>query len=251
LTGSDGGTYFAHPFDNDNANATYLVDSSIKWESPTWHGFHFGGQYAVSPTTPGPHAWSVGAAFGHGPLSVAASYAQSGAIPLDEALGAAVVGALTQAKGSVAPSHVLAQRIYGAGINYELGDATLGAAWTHARYQGHADDGAGMPGAAFTGRVDFDNYEINARYRATGAWSFAAAYTFTQGRAHSGTQGLKTSWNQFGLIANYAMSKRTDLFVEGIHQRTTEGEPLAFVNGVDLAGSDQQSVLSMGMRHRF
>ncbi len=27
LTGSDGGTYFAHPFDNDNANATYLVDS--------------------------------------------------------------------------------------------------------------------------------------------------------------------------------------------------------------------------------
>ncbi|MEJ0002660.1 MAG: porin [Pararobbsia sp.] len=253
LTGSDGGTYFAHPFDNDNANATYLVDRSVKWESPTWHGFHFGGAYSIESDAPGPHTWSVGAVFGEGPLSLAASYAQSGGLPLEDDLGTAVGDALARAGVKTSPGDALrlSRRAYGTGINYELGDATLGAVWTHSRHEGRTNESGRVGGGAkAAGRIDFDNYEFNARYRA-GALSFAGAYTFTQGGAHSSDAHLKAAWHQFGLLANYAMSKRTDLYVEGIHQRTTNGTPLAFVYGVGSAASDQQSVLAMGMRHRF
>jgi GBP family porin len=252
LTGSDGGTYFAHPFDNDNANATYLVNHSVKWESPTWHGFHFGGQYAVSPAASTRPAWSVGAAFSQGPVSVAASYAQSGSERLEDDLGAAISETLAGSGVTSAPAGTptLKQRIYGTGINYALGDVTLGAVWTHSRFEasGGAGNGAGFASA---GRFDFDNYEANARYRASEALTLAAAYTFTQGKATLGKERPESAWHQAGLLADYAVSKRTSFYAEGIYQQAVDGGPAAFVNGVGPAGKDRQGVVSLGMRHRF
>jgi GBP family porin len=248
LTGSEGGTYFAHPFDNDNANATYLINHSVKWRSPQWYGFHFGGQYAVSPVSSGVPAWSAGAAFAKGPLSLAASYAQSGGVPLEDDLGTAIGNALTGPGMTPAPG-ALGGRIYGTGINYALGDVTLGTAWTHSRYEarGHGD-GPGMNG---TGRVDIDNYEINTRYQASAALMLAAAYTLTQSKASSGNTQTTATWNQFGLQADYAVSKRTNFYVEGVFQLAADDQPIAFVNGVEAADSDRQTVMSVGVRHHF
>jgi predicted porin len=250
LTGSEGGTYFAHPFDNDNANATYLVNHSVKWQSPDWHGFHFGGQYAMSPVSGGSPVWSAGAAFAKGPLSLAASYAQSG-VPLDEDLGAAIDEALVGA-GMVGPrgTFSIGQRTYGTGINYVLGDVTLGTVWTHSRYEPRADGAWGMSFSR-SGRVDFDNYEINARYQASNALTLAAAYTLTQGKASSGNTQTTVAWNQVGVQADYAISKRTNFYVEGIYQQVDDDKSAAFINGVGAAKSDRQSVVSAGMRHRF
>jgi predicted porin len=45
LTGS---TAFAHPFDNDNANNSYLASNAVKYASDSFGGFTFGGMYAFS-----------------------------------------------------------------------------------------------------------------------------------------------------------------------------------------------------------
>jgi general bacterial porin, GBP family len=251
LTGSEGGTYFAHPFDNDNANATYLVNQTVKWQSPEWHGLHFGGHYVVAPVAGGVPTWSAGAAFARGPLSLAASYAQSGGVSFEDDLGQAIGGALKAAHMEEEPgTYALGQRTYGTGINYAIGVVTLGTVWTHSRYEARAGDGwaADFTGA---GRVDFDNYEINTRYQVSDALTLAAAYTLTQGKASSGSTQKKVSWNQFGLQADYAMSKRTSFYAEGVYQQTGDDEPLAFVNGVGPAEADRQAVLALGMRHRF
>ena len=188
LTGSEGGTYFAHPFDNDNANATYLINHTVKWQSPVWQGFQFGGQYALSPIESSLPAWSTGASFARGPLSLAAGYAQAGSLGLDDDAGAMVGRALghtgeTSAFGPVG----FEQRIYGTGINYQIGDVTLGTVWTHSRYETKDFDRGGMgSGALRAARIDFNNYEVNTRYRASAALTLAAAYTFTQGKASSG-----------------------------------------------------------------
>ena len=101
------------------------------------------------------------------------------------------------------------------------------------------------------GRVDFDNYEINTRYQASEGLTLAASYTLTQGKASSGNTQTTVAWNQVGVQADYAISKRTDFYVEGIYQQADDDKSVAFVNGVGPSKSDRQSVVSAGMRHRF
>jgi len=47
-TGGWGGTYFAHPFDNDNADNSFRVNNSVKYQSANYSGFTFGGLYGFS-----------------------------------------------------------------------------------------------------------------------------------------------------------------------------------------------------------
>jgi len=250
LTGSEGGTYFAHPLDNDNMNTTYLVNHTVKWQSPVWQGFQFGGQYALSPVRSSLPVWSTGASFASGPLSLAAGYAQAGSLELDEDAGA-VVGQALEGIGltNTIGRAGLDQRIYGTGINYQIGDVTLGTVWTHSRYEMH--EGGNDDRAERVGRLDFNNYEVNTRYRATTALTLAAAYTFTQAKASSGDTQARGAWNQFGMQADYAVSKRTSFYLEGIYQQATDEDAVAFVNGVGPAASDRQTVVSLGMRHHF
>ena len=42
-TGGIGGTAFAHPFDNDNTNNSWLARNSLKYTSSTFDGLSFGG----------------------------------------------------------------------------------------------------------------------------------------------------------------------------------------------------------------
>ncbi|HTJ92121.1 MAG TPA: porin [Pararobbsia sp.] len=251
LTGSDGGTYFAHPFDSDNANASVLTSHTVKWASAEWSGLRLGGQYAINPASTGGRDWSAGVAYGNGPLSLGAAYAHFADVaPGDLSEGAIVTGQAAPdavpagaAQTGDAPALRLGRRVYGAGLNYALGAAVLGAVYTHVRYEGTS--------AAASGRADLDNYEVNARYEVTPAVRLAAGFTHTQGTSHVAGHTARTAWNQIGIHANYAMSRRTDLYAEGVHQRTSNGAPVAFVAGIGASGSDQMSVLAMGVRHRF
>ncbi len=80
-TGSWGGTYFAHPFNNDNlsTNGGYAVNNSIKYSSANYAGFTFGGTYGFSNQA-GAFAnnreYSVGAAYQWQGLHLGAAYAQ-------------------------------------------------------------------------------------------------------------------------------------------------------------------------------
>jgi general bacterial porin, GBP family len=241
-TGSWGGTYFAHPGDNDNANNSMRINNSVKFKSENYDGLSFSGLYGFSNQAGGfanDRAYSVGAGYENGGLKLAAGYLQ--AQGLDRSSNGAIQDGAPDF-GSAGTTQK--QRTWGAGANYSFGPAVVGAVFTQSRFQFAVGDGS----------VRFNNYEVNARYNLTPALSLGAAYTYTQAVVHSvGVASASSHWNQFGLQSDYALSKRTDLYAEGVVHVGASGNAISTqVFGTDAPASGRnQVVVSTGIRHRF
>ena len=150
------------------------------------------------------------------------------------------------------------------GTPRRLGKSTLWPRWAlncsagFVFTQTHLNDAVGInaanAGTAATlalpgGTARFNNYEVNARYALTPAVSLAGAYTYTAGSIG----GVNPKWNQFNLQADYALSKRTDVYVEGVYQlAVNKGLPLtADINGLNASSNNKQIAATVGLRHRF
>ncbi|SIO62246.1 porin [Paraburkholderia phenazinium] len=256
LTGTQyGGTQFAHPFDNDNLDNSFRVNNSIKFQSANYSGFKFGGLYGFSNDAgefSNNRAYSVGASYNYGGLNVAAAYLQ-----LNNSVGA--LGASTNSSGAVSGDNTLLagrQRTFGAGLNYTFGPATAGFVYTQTNLNNFAGISSGASGIATTGvqfanvtSGHFQNFELNGRYQITPAISVAGAYTYTQ----SSIEGTNPKWNQFSLQTAYALSKRTDVYLQGEYQHVSQdGSGLkADINSLAASGNNNQVAVTAGLRHRF
>jgi GBP family porin len=256
LTGTAyGGTQFAHPFDNDNLDNSFRVNNSIKFQSANYSGFKFGGLYGFSNDAgefSNNRAYSVGASYNYGGLNVAAAYLQ-----LNNNIGA--LGASTNSSGAVSGDNTLLagrQRTFGAGLNYTFGPATAGFVYTQTNLNNFAGISSGASGIATTGvqfanvtSGHFQNFEVNGRYQITPAISVAGAYTYTQ----SSIEGTNPKWNQFSLQTAYALSKRTDVYLQGEYQHVSQdGSGLkADINSLAASGNNNQVAVTAGLRHRF
>jgi GBP family porin len=269
LTGTQyGGTYVAHPFDNDNLNNSFRLNNSVKFQSTDYAGFKFGGMYSFSNTAgqfANNRAYSLGASYTYGPLNVAAAYLQlnnslSGTTP------AAALSSLN-ANGAISGDATLLahrQQTWGAGANYSFGPATAGFVYTQTNLTqgfGINPSTAGGQSIGFGGNsVHFQNFELNGRYALTPAVTLATAYTYTQ--ANFGT-GSEPKWGQLNLLASYALSKRTDVYLQGEYQHVMNGEGLngstinAMINNTSNGSSSgasstsNQVAVTAGLRHRF
>jgi GBP family porin len=254
LTGTQyGGTQFAHPFDNDNLNNSFRVNNSISYQSVNYAGFKLGAQYGFSNAAGSQfsnnRAYSFGASYSFAGLNFAAAYLQ-----LNNNTNAAFNGS-----GAVTDDATFAasrQRTYGAGVNYTFGPATAGFVFTQTRLDNAVGINKANAGTSGTllfpagSSVRFSNFEVNARYALTPAISLAGEYTYTDGKIN----GANPKWNQFGLQADYLLSKRTDVYVqtEFQHVATAGTGVTAFINGVGNASStDKQVSATVGLRHRF
>ncbi|KVL88223.1 porin [Burkholderia stagnalis] len=242
----DGNNLAAHPFDNDNVDDSFYIDNAVKYTSPTIAGVQFSGLYGFSnqPGFSNNRAYSAGVSYANGPVNLGAAYLQ-----LNRG-GTTLAGALSS---NDAPNFPAArQRVVGAGGSYAFDRLTVGALWTHSMFDETA--ASSLPGALNSLR--FDNYEVNARYALNPAVSFAGAYTFTNGRYDDATGTHRPKWHQVTLMADYALSKRTDVYVEGVYQHqfgVPSGATLGFanINGVAASSTNTQVVGTVGMRHRF
>ncbi|MFL9901575.1 porin [Paraburkholderia fungorum] len=255
LTGTQyGGTQFAHPFDNDNLNNSFRVNNSVKYQSVNYGGFKFGALYGFSNQADGfanNRAYSAGASYNWGGLNVAAAYLQ---LNSNGATGAA---AAFNSGGAVSSDNTFfagRQQTWGAGANYAFGPATVGLVYSQTNLGGLAGIGAGASGqtagiGGFGGdSAHFQNFEANARYALTPAVSIAGSYTYT--RASLG--GTRPHWNQFNLQTAYALSKRTDVYLQGEYQQVNEGAIVdADINGLGASGNNKQVAVTAGLRHRF
>ncbi|PCE28545.1 porin [Burkholderia ubonensis] len=254
LTGTQyGGTQFAHPFDNDNLNNSFRVNNAVKYQSADYNGLKFGALYGFSNSSNfgNNRAYSVGASYSFMGFNVAAAYMQlnNNVNGLSQAVGdpGAVTGDWTFAASR--------QRTWGAGLNYTFGPATAGFVFTQTRLNNSVAISAGQSGVSggitgLSGSTRFNNYEINGRYALTPALSLAGSYTYTDGRI----VGQSPSWHQFNLQAAYALSKRTDVYLQSEYQKVnSDGLPIgAYINGVGTASSTgKQIAVTAGLRHRF
>ena len=98
----------------------------------------------------------------------------------------------------------------------------------------------------------FDNYEVNAVYNVTRAFTVTGSYTFTDGSSSlAGASSPK--WNQVNLLLDYALSKRTDVYVEGQFQHVSGGGNVftADIYGLSPSATSSQAAVTVGLRTRF
>jgi GBP family porin len=249
-----GNNLAAHPFDNDNLDSRFSINNSVKYESANYSGFKFGGLYGFSNQAGAfsdNRAYSAGASYANGPLSIAASYLQ-----INNPGGGGNPGGAVSSADNTAPFVAARQRTFGGGVNYAFGPATVGLVYTHTKLDGLDSINTNDGYSALSGNsLRFDNYELNTRYALTPALSLAGAYTFTNGSFSTNTGDTKPKYHQFSLLADYGLSKRTDVYLEGVYQHASGGDGGllgdAAINGVSPSTTDQQVAVTVGMRHRF
>ncbi len=265
--GSWGVYPFSHPLDNDNTGNTFRVNNTVKYASPDFAGFSFGGTYGFSNDTnfANNRQWSIGAQYEHGGLLVGAAFLNAnnpGATP-----GGAIAGA-----GSVgADANFVSTRlrIFGAGINYTAGPATVGFAYTNSTVsRPSANVGylfgdetiqpvAGPLAGGTVTALKYQNFEVNGKYQFTPAFFVGAQYVYTLAHYDATTGSVKPKIHSIGLMADYNLSKRTDVYLMGAYQKVAgdaTGSSLdqALIPGApDLSSTSKQLMVHAGIRHKF
>ncbi|TDV16374.1 porin [Paraburkholderia caballeronis] len=239
-----------HPYDNDNLNNSFRVNNAVKYASVDFAGLKFGGLYGFSNEAGGfadNRLYSVGASYANGPLLFGAGYLQA-----NNGGSSNTDGALTLTDRSFIAAR---QRTYGAGVNYLAGRARFGAVWTRTQLGGlDTINGANGLGLVQNGQgASFSNYEVNASYAFTPFFSLNGEYTFTQGTLSGADGEHRPRWHEVSVQADYFLSKRTDVYAQVSYQHIgADGSGLgADVGGQTPSSSSQQTVVGVGMRHRF
>ncbi|RQV09240.1 porin [Burkholderia cenocepacia] len=252
--GNWAGYMFSHPYDNDNTDNTFRVNNTIKYASPVLSGFQFGGTYSFSNDTnfANNRQYSVGAQYASGGLLIAAAYLQANN-PSATAGGAINNGG---------DENFVAQRlrVFGAGVNYSFGPATMGVAYTNTHVtqpQSSGYVGAITPSSGTLSSLRFQNFEVNGKYQFTPAFYVGAMYTYTRADFNATTGRQHPNYQTVGLMADYNLSKRTDVYLQGAYQhvggdKTGSVLDVAFVPGADDVSSNRnQLVVRAAIRHKF
>ncbi|WP_028225426.1 porin [Paraburkholderia ferrariae] len=266
--GNWGGYLLSHPYDNDNTDNTFRLNNTVKYASPTFGGFSFGGTYSFSNDTgfANNRALSAGAQYTTGGWLIAAAYLNANNPALTSG-GAIAGGSSTNGTdGNFAASRL---QIFGAGVNYTAGPATVGFAYSNT-YIAQPVANVGyltgdetiqpVTGPLAGGRVTslrYQNFEVNGKYQFTPACFVGAQYVYTLERYDATTGSVKPAIHSVGLMVDYNLSKRTDVYLQGAFQlvagdRTGSSLDQAYVPGAqDLSSTSRQLAVRAAIRHSF
>ncbi|WP_144148519.1 porin [Paraburkholderia sp. BCC1884] len=242
------GNYGFHINDIDQLTSS-RINNSVKFSSANFAGLTFGGMYGFSnqagsfagaPGTTGSSAtYSFGVNYANGPFGIGAAYTDI-RFP-----GSAAPAFSTTLANSALPGTAKDLSTVGVGARYAIGPATMYALWTHTNIE------------QITGHMTtFNAYEAGAKYAFTPALTGALGYTYMQ--AKDLTNG---HWNQVDASADYALSKRTDVYLLGVYQqasgKTAKNTDLQAQVGssassfLPAAGASTQLAVRVGIRHKF
>lgn len=250
--GNWAGSLLSHPYDNDNTDNSIRVSNAIKFASNKYAGFSFEGMYAFSNDSgfADNRLYSLSGQYATGPVTIVAAYLQVNG------------GADTNPNGAVSSADTdftaARNQIYGAGINYVLGAATLGFIYTHTNL-------TDVTGSEYFGdlanpasSLKFDNFEVNAKYQFTPSVFAGLMYTYTTSDFVSTAGNSKPRWGHVGGMIDYSLSKTTDVYVQLAWQHASHGNAVAApLNQAVLVGTDapsstaNQTAALFSFRHMF
>ncbi|MGF6774272.1 putative porin [Paraburkholderia sp. GAS199] len=253
--GAWGGELFSHPYDNDNTDNTFRLDNAVKYTSPSLSGFQFGGTYSFSNDTnfANNRAYSLGGQYGYGGLLVAAAYLQ-GNNP-----GNGANGAITANDASFIAARM---RVFGGGIIYNFGQATAGFVYTNSNYLDPSANGylgitPLVPPGVLLNSLKYQNFEVNGKYQITPMLFVGAQYVYTMETYDASNGGVKPKIHSFGLMADYNLSKRTDVYIQGEYQQVTGDSTYSILDDAFTPGTQspsstsKQVVVRAAIRHKF
>lgn len=248
-----GGSTTEHPGDLDNVNHTFRANSTIKYASPNFNGLAFGGTVSlggVAGEISQSSGYSFGANYAHGPVGIAVAYelfknpSALGSI-LNSNASATTFNSLNSGYLGTKPANSL--QIITTGGSYDFGPAKIGAVYSNTKY---------MNIGAFGGATaTFNSYELNGIYRFTPALTIAGEYNYTKGNAVKGDIGDQ-KYNQFSLLLDYTLSKRTDVYLLGTFQTasgtsSTGAAAVADIGSLGDSSNNHQAVARIAIHHKF
>ncbi|RQS19446.1 porin [Burkholderia sp. Bp8998] len=250
--GNWGGSFFSHPFDNDNTDNSFRINNSVKYTSANYGGFQFGGLYGFSNSTQfaNNRAWSLGARYSNGPFTVAAAYLdlknaatanQAGAQTDGTPFASLVSGVVSAATGRPVTLAFTNQRTGGIGASYAMGPATVGVMVSESLMQ------------TSTAYARFLNVEGNVQYLVTPALSLGAMYDYTRMTLSANGDRVGANFHTVGLMTDYFLSKRTDLYAQAVYQRGSSGTDglVGVVGAGGYSTGTSQVAARVGIRHKF
>ena len=264
-----GGSGF-HFGDNDNVCQSTRFNNVVKYVSPSLAGVTVNAMIALGNQTnfAQNRTYAVGASYITGNLNIGAAYLDASNVgskggPFDSA-GVSTVFSNPDADnytGYMGANYVGIQdadkwRVAGVGAAYTWGAAVLTAEYTHTKYTKSAYladvGGAGNP----LTDVTFNNYEVGALYNFTPAFSINAGYTLST--LNLNAVARQDRFHIFQFIADYKLSKRTDLYTlvnfqidsgDGVYFDGQSFSRSASVQGVST--TNKQLGVSVGIRTLF
>ncbi|PRY06636.1 porin [Paraburkholderia sp. BL25I1N1] len=253
--GNWAGSLFSHPYDNDNTDNSFRLDNSVKYTSPSLSGFQFGGVYSFSNDTSfaNNRAYSFGGQYTYGGLLVAAAYLQA------DNPGNGANGAITANDASFIAARM---RVFGGGITYTFGPATAGFVYTNSNYLDPTGNGylgvtPLVPPGVLLNSLKYQNFEVNGKYQISPMLFVGAQYVYTMETYDASTGGVKPKIHSFGLMADYNLSKRTDVYIQGQYQQVTGDSTYSILDDAFNVGTQspsstsKQVVVRAAIRHKF
>jgi predicted porin len=249
------GGVFGTPGDLDNYDNSLRVSNSVKYMSPLFSGFQVEALYGVggvAGASGSGQTYSFGAAYANGPLSLGAGYfyANGGNTTTanvrtwtssSDSLFNTVINAGFASAKSI--------QIVRVGGQYVIGAATVGAAYSNTQYGSDAF-------SAFRDTAKFNNGSVFLNYQITPTLRTGVGYNYT-----SLTGPSSAHYNQVNVGADYALSKRTDLYALGGYQKASGNTVNASGKVVGAqasigdfgvsSGTDSQALAVVGIRHKF
>jgi predicted porin len=254
--GNFAGYLFAHPFDNDNTDNSFRVNNTVKYASPSFGGFRFGGTYSFSNATnfADNRVYSVGASYSNGGLLAGAAYMRA------DNPGTSTNGV----NGAIATNDAsfIAERmqVFGAGVNYTFGPATAGFAYTNSSYKnptGNGYIGAALDNGTALRNIKYQNFEINGKYQFTPAFFVGGQYVYSIETYDAASGTVRPRIHSVGLMADYFLSKRTDVYLQTVYQKvagssTDSVMDQAYIPGAQgVSSNSKQFVARVALRHAF
>lgn len=228
--------YAFHLGDYDRLGAERL-DNAVRYVTPEFAGLQFGALYAFGGQ-PGNFASrsaaSFGVAYNRGPFKAGAAYVQIHDFTAISGIGTTVLGTPLVGTGAqgLLPRFQTFEKltVAGVGAGYQIGPAFLRGVYT---------------------TVVFRQNGQNAWMRtAEGGVKYTFNYAFALAASYARTTLSDAAWNQIVAGADYLLSKRTDIYLNGVYLHASSGVR-AQIYTLPASSSSSQTVVSLGMRHLF
>jgi len=230
------------------AFGTVYNDNAIVYNAPAWNGLSFSAEYALGETAGSTKANSqqaLAAIYANGGLRLSALWYNGYGNNLDTATalftaatGSAAAGAAAAAAAGFSPT-ANTNRLAAVGALYTRGAWTASASYFQARNPAHA--------IVRNGSDRLDMWTLGAGWKPNAALNITAGYYRIKDRHNAGNHA-----SQLAAGAEYALSRRTLVYLEGAAVRNT-GANMNFspVYATPVPANTNVHAFMAGVRHVF
>jgi GBP family porin len=241
-----GAAWYASIGDNDNTWNDLRIQNSVKYSTREFHGFRAEALYGFSNTSSfnDNSAFSFGVGYKNGSFSWNAAYAEyknpNSADNTNGAISNDYAGTYLLFTHSITAAQAAAteQRTMGTGVLDSIGQLQLGAMITNVHYT-YLD----------ASHLTLNNFQVSANYNVRSDFVVGAGYVLTRGKYD--VPDITPIWHELNVVADYYVSKSTDISIMSYAQLAAGDAQHATVLGFGTASGKRQLVVTTGIKHRF